>query len=47
MCKLTILTVDSLDDAKLDLVEPKKHGGWHVAFLLWSGMGLGDREKVQ
>jgi hypothetical protein len=34
-----------LDVAKLDLFEPKKHGGWHVAFHLWSAMGLGDREK--
>lgn len=34
-----------LDVAKLDLFEPKKHGGWHVAFNLWSAMGLGDREK--
>ncbi|KAI9865353.1 MAG: hypothetical protein M1813_002242 [Trichoglossum hirsutum] len=34
-----------LDVAKLDLFEPKKHGGLHVAFRLWSAMGLGDREK--
>ncbi|OXV07873.1 hypothetical protein Egran_04363 [Elaphomyces granulatus] len=34
-----------LDVAKLDLFEPKKHGGRHVAFHLWSAMGLGDREK--
>jgi hypothetical protein len=34
-----------LDVAKLDLFEPKKHGGWHVAFRLWVAMGLGDREK--
>lgn len=34
-----------LDVAKLDLFEPKKHGGWHVAFHLWSAMGLGDSEK--
>lgn len=34
-----------LDVAKLDLFEPKKHGGWHVAFRLWLAMGLGDREK--
>lgn len=34
-----------LDVAKLDLFEPKKHGGWNVAFHLWSAMGLGDRDK--
>jgi len=34
-----------LDVANLDLFEPKKHGGWHVAFHLWSAMGLGDSEK--
>lgn len=34
-----------LDVAKLDLFEPKKHGGWHVAFRLWLAMGLGDRER--
>ena len=34
-----------LDVVKLDLFEPKKHGGWHVAFHLWSAMGLGDSEK--
>jgi len=34
-----------LDVAKLDLFEPKKHGGLHVAFRLWSAMELGDREK--
>jgi hypothetical protein len=34
-----------LDVAKLNLFESKKHGGWHIAFLLWSAMGLGDREK--
>jgi hypothetical protein len=31
--------------AKLDLFEPKKHGRWHVAFRLWSAMGLGYSEK--
>jgi hypothetical protein len=34
-----------LDVAKLDLFEPKKHGGWRVALCLWLAMGLGDREK--
>src|SRR5256885_6844270 len=34
-----------LDVAKLDLFEPKKHGGWYLAFRLWLAMGLGDREK--
>ncbi|KAH8797863.1 heterokaryon incompatibility protein-domain-containing protein [Xylogone sp. PMI_703] len=34
-----------LDIAKLDLFEPKRHGGLHIAFCLWLAMGLGDREK--
>jgi len=34
-----------LDVAKLDLFEPKKHRGWHLAFHLWLTMGLGDCEK--
>jgi hypothetical protein len=33
-----------LDVAKLDLFEPKKHGGWHVAFRLWVAMGVRSRE---
>jgi len=34
-----------LDVAKLDLFEPQRYGGWHVAFDLWSVMGLGDSKK--
>jgi hypothetical protein len=34
-----------VDVARLDLFEPRKHGGWHVAFCLWQAMGLGGREK--
>jgi hypothetical protein len=34
-----------LDVAKLDLFEPKMHGGPRVAFRLWSAMGLGDSEE--
>ena len=36
-----------LDVTKLDLFEPKKHGGWRVAFCLWLAMGLGDFEKFK
>ncbi|KAH8621277.1 hypothetical protein IG631_24050 [Alternaria alternata] len=34
-----------LDVAKLGFFEPKNHGGLHVAFWLWSAMGLGDEGK--
>lgn len=34
-----------LDVAKLGLFEPSKHGGWQIAFHLWSAMKLGDRTK--
>ncbi|OCT48981.1 hypothetical protein CLCR_04936 [Cladophialophora carrionii] len=34
-----------LDVARLDLFKQENHGGVHVAFRLWSEMGLGDREK--
>jgi hypothetical protein len=33
-----------LDVAKLGLFDPQKHGGWHVAFHLWSALELGDKE---
>lgn len=35
-----------LDVAKLDLLEPNKHGGWHLAFHLWMILSLRDREKL-
>jgi len=34
-----------VDAARLGLLDPRNHGGRHVAFLLWSEMGLGDREE--
>ncbi|ETI26153.1 hypothetical protein G647_02930 [Cladophialophora carrionii CBS 160.54] len=34
-----------LDVARLDLFKQEKNGGLHVAFGLWSEMGLGGREK--
>jgi hypothetical protein len=34
-----------LDAARCGLFEQRKLGGLHVAFGLWSEMGLGDREK--
>jgi hypothetical protein len=33
-----------VDVAKLDLFKARAHGGTHVAFRLWSAMGLGNQE---
>ena len=34
-----------LDAARLGLLDPQKYGGRHLAYWLWSAMGLGDRER--